>query len=68
MENKTKHPLSVWAKKNGVKLYHLAAQVDIGPNTLSMYLNGKASPPKVTRLAFELVTGGAVKADQWGTK
>lgn len=60
------HPLFIWAKSNGVKLGFLADKVGIRASTLSEYLGGKSSPNMATRLAFELVTGGGVKADQWG--
>ena len=62
------HPLFIWAKANGVKLGFLADQVGIRASTVSEYLSGKSSPNTATRLAFELVTGGGVKADQWGAQ
>ena len=63
-KRRTPHPLRTWATNNGLKLGFLAAQAGISARTLATYLNDGGAP-LVVRNAFETVTGGDVRADNW---
>lgn len=58
-------PLREWMDESGTTGVALSRLLDIDPETLSRYLYGALRPSKVTRLAIEHVTQGAMKHDAW---
>ena len=63
--SKHNHPVYKWAKAKGMLMHAIARQAGVTPETLSRYINGHKAAPQTTRLAFESVTGGDVKATDW---
>lgn len=64
MKNET-HPLALWATQEGRKLKWLHEQAGISRTALADYMNSRKPAPRPVRLAFEVITAGKVKADEW---
>lgn len=58
-------PLRRWLDYTDTTAAELARTLDITPETLSRYMNGGMFPSKVSRLAIDYVTRGAMKHDAW---
>lgn len=57
--------LRQWLVTNGRTARQFAGTLDIAPESISRWFSGRLHPSKVTRLAIEHVTDGAVKHDGW---
>lgn len=66
MMTKHNHPLFKWSRETGRKLQWLAEEAGISKGALTQYIHYRHEAPKPVRLAFETITGGAVRHDQWG--
>ena len=59
------HPLLKWIKAEGKFIGIVASHAGISADRLAAYIKFRRPAPMPVRLAFEVVTGGAVKADDW---
>ena len=54
---KAKHIIKAWAKSQGFRIDHIAAQVPVRPSTLSRWMSGKQMPDARSRKRMTDITG-----------
>jgi transcriptional regulator with XRE-family HTH domain len=57
--------LKEWMGRNGVKTLAVCVRIGIYPNQVSRILNGKSVPSLKTAFAIQVLTNGAVRAEDF---
>lgn len=63
---KQKTPIRQWLKSQHLSATWLGHNIGLGPTQSADIVSGRATPSLAQRMAIELLTGGAIRRDQWG--